>query len=205
MLDQKGFDLWADGYDRSVGLSDEEHTYPFAGYKQVLGEIYARVMRSGAQRVLDLGFGTGVLTTRLYNQRLTIHGQDFSPRMIALAQPKMPDAKLYCGDFSQGLHPSLLMQQYDAIIATYALHHLSDAEKLPFLRALLPLLSDSGRIYIGDVAFLNRSELADCRIRFAEDWDDDEYYFVYDDLAPLLPASTFTPCSFCAGIIEIAG
>ena len=31
MLDQKGFDLWADGYDKAVGLSDEEQTYPFAG------------------------------------------------------------------------------------------------------------------------------------------------------------------------------
>ncbi len=30
MLDNKGFDLWADGYDKSVGVSDEENTYPFA-------------------------------------------------------------------------------------------------------------------------------------------------------------------------------
>ena len=36
MLDNKGFDLWADGYDESVGLSDEENTYPFAGYKDAV-------------------------------------------------------------------------------------------------------------------------------------------------------------------------
>ena len=35
MLDNKGFDLWADGYDAAVGLSDEENSYPFAGYKDV--------------------------------------------------------------------------------------------------------------------------------------------------------------------------
>jgi len=40
MLDSKGFDLWADGYDRAVGVSDEENTYPFAGYREVLGGIY---------------------------------------------------------------------------------------------------------------------------------------------------------------------
>lgn len=34
MLDNKGFDLWADGYDVAVGLSDESDTYPFAGYKK---------------------------------------------------------------------------------------------------------------------------------------------------------------------------
>ena len=38
MLNDKGFDLWADGYDKSVGISDEGNTYPFAGYKKVLEE-----------------------------------------------------------------------------------------------------------------------------------------------------------------------
>ena len=34
MLDKKEFDLWADGYDKTVGISDEKNTYPFAGYKK---------------------------------------------------------------------------------------------------------------------------------------------------------------------------
>lgn len=36
MLNSKEFDLWADGYDKAVGISDEENTYPFAGYKKCL-------------------------------------------------------------------------------------------------------------------------------------------------------------------------
>ena len=55
MLDKKGFDLWADGYDRAVGISDEDGTYPFAGYKQLLNEIYNRVLDSKACSVLDIG------------------------------------------------------------------------------------------------------------------------------------------------------
>ena len=39
MLNNKGFDLWADDYDKSVGLSDEDETYPFAGYKNVLNKM----------------------------------------------------------------------------------------------------------------------------------------------------------------------
>lgn len=35
MLDNKGFDLWADNYDKSVGISDNDNTYPFAGYKKI--------------------------------------------------------------------------------------------------------------------------------------------------------------------------
>ena len=45
MLNNKGFDLWADGYDKTVGISDEENTYPFAGYKKVLGFIFQTIMR----------------------------------------------------------------------------------------------------------------------------------------------------------------
>ena len=36
MLNNLEFDLRADGYDKTVGISDEENTYPFAGYKKVL-------------------------------------------------------------------------------------------------------------------------------------------------------------------------
>ena len=36
MLSQSGFDLWADGYDKSVGVSEEENSYPFAGYNTIL-------------------------------------------------------------------------------------------------------------------------------------------------------------------------
>ena len=48
MLDHKGFDLWADGYDKTVGLSEESNTYPFAGYKNVLGTIYSGVRAANA-------------------------------------------------------------------------------------------------------------------------------------------------------------
>ena len=45
MLDNKGFDLWADGYDKTVGVSEEGNTYPFAGYKDVLGTIFKTIMK----------------------------------------------------------------------------------------------------------------------------------------------------------------
>ena len=66
MRDSAGFDLWADGYDQSVGRSDEADCYPFAGYKKLLNEIFNRVLSRGYAEVLDLGFGTAALTARLY-------------------------------------------------------------------------------------------------------------------------------------------
>ena len=142
MLNNHGFDLWADGYDKSVGLSDEADRYPFAGYKRILGEIYARLLLSGCKSVLDIGFGTGTLTQKLYEHGCTVYGQDFSARMLQLAQEKMPGAHLYQGDFSQGLASPLWQVRYDAIIATYSLHHLTDARKCSLIRELLPLLRE---------------------------------------------------------------
>ena len=88
MLNSKGFDLWAGEYDKSVGLSDACDTYPFAGYKAILNEIYNRVLSCPGKSVLDIGFGTGTLTSKLYEQGCCISGQDFSGKMIELAQKR---------------------------------------------------------------------------------------------------------------------
>ena len=203
MLNNTGFDLWADGYDRSVGLSDENGRYPFAGYRTMMNALFQRVLAQSGRDVLDIGFGTGVLTARLYAQGCRIYGQDFSARMIALAQAKMPDAQLYQGDFSQGLVPELCARQYDAILATYSLHHLTDAQKIGFLRTLLPLLKADGCIFIGDVAFRTREALEACRKSAGDAWDEEEIYFVYDELRPHFPVLTFESFSHCTALLTL--
>ena len=204
MLNNKGFDLWADGYDKSVGLSDEANAYPFAGYKRVLAAIFQAVMQTPSASVLDIGFGTAVLTAKLYEQGCTIYGQDFSSRMIELASAKMPDAHLYQGDFTTGLVEPLRDRRYDAIIATYALHHLTDAQKIVFLSALRGCLNENGKILIGDVAFETRSALNQCRQEAGAQWDDDEIYFVIEELKKDFPDLSFTQLSPCAGVLTIS-
>ncbi|KYC94324.1 hypothetical protein B4102_3675 [Heyndrickxia sporothermodurans] len=66
MLSKQGFDLWANDYDQTVQLSEENNQYPFAGYKEILNTIFNEVMQKPSSHVLDIGFGTGVLTTKLY-------------------------------------------------------------------------------------------------------------------------------------------
>lgn len=204
MLSAQGFDLWADGYDQSVGLSDEEHTYPFAGYKDVLGAIYREVMLRGGGDVLDIGFGTGVLTSRLYQGGCRIWGQDFSPRMVEVTQRRLPNAHLYCGNFVDGLVPPLKRQRYDAVIATYSLHHLTDAQKAAFVQELMRQLKPGGVLLIGDVAFESREALSACRAEAGDEWDDEEIYFVADEWRALVPARVrFERLSHCAGVIAM--
>lgn len=203
MLNNQGFDLWADNYDRSVGLSDEDGTYPFAGYKTILNAIYNRVLSASGKTVLDIGFGTATLTSKLYEQGCDVYGQDFSAKMIELAQPKMPKAHLFQGDFSKGLVEPLTQVRYDAIIATYSLHHLTDSQKVSFLQSLLALLNEGGCIYIGDVAFETRAALEECKAQAGEEWDDDEIYFVYEEIKQFIPAIRFEQMSDCAGLLTL--
>ena len=201
MLDQKGFDLWADGYDRSVNLSDDDNTYPFAGYKRVLARIYEQVRQGRGTRVLDIGFGTGVLTARLYENGYHITGIDFSERMIQIAREKMPRARLIQHDFSKGLPAELADSKFDSIVCTYAIHHLDDAAKIAFLKELRCHLNPGGRIYVGDIAFLTRAELNACRERCADEWDEDEIYFVAGEIRKELCEAQFEQISHCAGIL----
>lgn len=203
MLDNKGFDLWADGYDKAVGLSDEEQTYPFAGYKGVLTRVYQVVTAKNNAKILDIGFGTGTLTTKLYEQGCEVWGQDFSQRMLELASSKMPKSHLYQGDFSQGLAEPLLHNSYDFIIATYSLHHLTDDNKIRLIQSLLDLLKNDGVILIGDVAFPSRQDLEQCRALAGDEWDNEEFYFVYDELQKIFPKIEFEQISHCAGVLSL--
>ncbi len=203
MLDNKGFDLWADGYDAAVGLSDEENSYPFAGYKDVLGAIFKDIMAKENARVLDIGFGTGTLTTKLYENGCDVYGQDFSERMIELAREKMENAHLYQGDFSKGLVKELSENKYDYIVGTYSLHHLTDEQKISFFKALLERLDEGGKLLIGDVAFETRAALEKCKEEVGDEWDEDEIYFVIDELRKSFKNVKFYPESYCAGVIEI--
>ena len=201
MLNNKAFDLWADGYDKTVGISDGENTYPFAGYKKVLGFIFQTIMEVPNAVVLDIGFGTGTLTTKLYERGCTVYGQDFSSRMIALAYEKMPDAYLYQGDFTKGLVKPLRSVRYDYIVATYSLHHLTDAQKSGFLSDLRNCLKENGKIIIGDVAFETRKDLEQCKRKAGDTWDEDEIYFVVEELRKDFPGLSFTQMSDCAGVL----
>ncbi|MBQ7898723.1 MAG: class I SAM-dependent methyltransferase [Bacteroidales bacterium] len=188
-----------------MDISDEDDTYPFAGYKKVLAGIYEAIRLGQGKRVLDIGFGTGVLAGMLYKNGYEITGIDFSERMIQIAQEKMPSARLIHHDFSKGLPAELADSKYDAIICTYAIHHLDDAAKTKFLKELQTHLNIAGKIYIGDVAFCTREELNACRESCGDEWDGDEFYIVAEEVSREIVGVQFEKVSYCAGILSLDG
>ena len=81
MLDENGFDLWADEYDKSVEISDEENLYPFAGYRNVMNCIFDEIMKKSAASVLDVGFGTATLAKKLYDVDIIFVSYDVYPEI----------------------------------------------------------------------------------------------------------------------------
>jgi len=207
MLDSTGFDLWANGYDKSVNLSEQNNEYPFAGYKDVLNYVYKQVREKDGANVLDIGFGTGILTTQLYNIGCNITGIDFSNNMIDIAKQKMPYATLINWNFSYDLPNEIKNCHFDYIISTYAFHHLIDKEKITFIKSLFPLLNKTGKILLGDVSFETRNELEECKAKYNEYWDNDEIYFIVEEIKNQLNDEYFCEyikISHCAGVLTIA-
>lgn len=206
MLNNQGFNLWADHYDKTVQISEESNLYPFAGYKEILNIVFNEVMQKKHAKVLDIGFGTGILTSKIYENGHQVDGIDFSSQMISIAQPKMPEANLIEWDISKGLPDEIRGNKYDFIISTYTLHHLTDEGKISFISNLLSYLKEDGKIIVGDIAFETREKHDECQRDNLDHWDGDESYLVYNEISALLQKMceiNYQQISHCGGILMI--
>jgi len=204
-MDNHIFDVWANGYDEDVDITDNKDEYPFAGYKKIMQEIYDAIPKDTTSAILDIGIGTGTLSSQLYARGNKITGVDFSQKMLDEAKKKMPNAKLISFDFTKGLPCEITKEKFDFIISTYALHHLRDDEKIKFIRLLLEHI-DNGCIIVGDVSFQSRHDLEKCKLCCGEYWDDDEFYFVFSEIKDALGevcSLIYRQISHCGGIMEI--
>ena len=50
----------------------------------------------------------------------------------------------------------------------------------------------------------HREDLEKCRREAGDEWDDEEVYFVADEMREAFPDLEFTKVSYCAGILRLA-
>ena len=204
-MDQAWFDQWASDYDADVVESDKAGSFPFAGYLRLMNEVFEIVNATPRSKVLDLGFGTGVLTQKFYEAGHVVTGVDFSEKMCAIAGERMPGARLICADFAEGLPASLHGETFDAIVSTYAFHHILERQKARRIRELMKALKPGGTIVIGDISFASQANHDYCEQKFPDLWDEEESYLIFDklfaEIQDLKP--TFKTLSVCAGLLTI--
>ncbi|KHO60894.1 SAM-dependent methyltransferase, partial [Thermoanaerobacter sp. YS13] len=94
---------------------------------------------------------------------------------------------------------------FDYIISSYAIHHLTDDEKVELITKLLKNLKDNGAIIFGDVAFRNTEEMLKAKEKDKDIWDDEEHYIIADKIIKLLPdlKISFEKLSYCSGVLTI--
>ena len=202
-LNSKKYDLWSDGYGAAIHLLNDNDEYPVAGYGELLNEVYNMVRESDGKKVLDAGFGTGILTRKLYADGYMIYGVDASEQMVEAGRENMPNAKLVMADYSMGMPLKLIHKEFDVIISTYAFHHLDQYEKIGLVNDFLRHLKDGGEIIIGDLAFESRDEMKTFRKMNKENWLYEDMYMVYEEMKKDFEHITWKKISKCAGIIAI--
>jgi len=156
-VDKFQHDDQAERYEADV--ADESNPIR-AGYSATLKWVAERVNALGARTLLEVGPGTGGLTGRLEGFE-SIVCVDASEKMLEQAQMRLSGTEgvsFVQSDVLEFLdgHEG----RFDAIVSTFALHHLTDDEKAEFARLSLGVLKPGGHVVVGDLMFRDKSAKA---------------------------------------------
>jgi putative AdoMet-dependent methyltransferase len=190
---------WVDRYDEEVAADDRL----YARYDEVLDAVAGIAAPVPGRRILDIGAGTGTLAARLARQGANVVALDPSERMVAQARPKFgPDDPVQLAlapdPFLRIPYPDA---SFDAVVSTYAFHHVPHQKKPRALREMARVLRPAGVWVLGDLAFQNAQEEAKALGEFK--WLEKEYFTRIEELRPVmsglqmeLAARQFTPVTW---------
>lgn len=130
------FDLWSRVYDIPVVQA--------LTYRPVQDAVVARVRDRQPQRILDVGCGTGLLTTRLARElAVPVTGIDYSIGMLEAAARRHAGVSWLQAD---AMALPLRDGVADTIVCTESFHWYTDQERA--LREFARVLAPGGRAYV---------------------------------------------------------
>ncbi|SDY79383.1 putative AdoMet-dependent methyltransferase [Evansella caseinilytica] len=145
------FNHWAETYDATVSGMDEEYKEVFEGYGTILQGVVEKIHGS----VVEFGVGTGNLTRLLAAKADHVLGVEPSEKMREEAVKKLVAIDIVPGDF---LHFPVPERPIDAIVSSYAFHHLTDEEKAKATSLYASLLNTGGKVVFADTMFTNKQQ-----------------------------------------------
>ena len=142
--DQKVWDFdsysWTDRYDDMVQADQDM----YARYDDVLDAVADIACTSPCAQVLDIGAGTGNLSIRCAERRASVTGLD------------------------PFLHLPFDDNSFDAVVSTYAFHHVAHELQPKAVREMMRVQRPGGVLALGDVAFRDAGDEEAARERL--DW-----------------------------------
>jgi tRNA (cmo5U34)-methyltransferase len=105
-----------------------------------------------AERILDLGAGTGETALRVLERqpRAAIVLVDASERMLRAARTALPAARIEAVRV-QRLEAALPPGPFDLVVSALAIHHLTSADKRDLFGRIAAVLRPGGRFVLADV------------------------------------------------------
>jgi SAM-dependent methyltransferase len=109
--------------------------------------VVVELLPEGLRRVLDLGCGDGRLLALALSERPEARGiaVDFSPEMLAAAEARFADdarVSVIEHDLNESLPE---MGVFDAVVSSFAIHHLTDRRKRELYQEIFGVLAPGGR------------------------------------------------------------
>lgn len=143
----------ASGYDQDI--ANESHPIR-AGYEATLSWVGSRVTAPAA--VLDLGAGTGN-TIRKLPQRCRVTAVDISQNMVNIAKTKLNGRQVtFVIDDILHYVAANDLSGFDAIVSTYALHHLTPGERATLFELIHAKTKTAVRVVVGDLMYQNAAD-----------------------------------------------
>ena len=174
---------WINQYDQRMrGL-------PRLCYDATLQRLPILTAAQPADRVLDLGMGTGNSSVPFLELGCSVLGLDPSEEMLKRAQQKVEQ---YAGRLTVRhvddpfLHLPLEGLRFDIVICAYSIHHLDGPAMLRAIRGMKASLHIGGRIAIADTMFRDAADKAH-RLQTDETLED-EYHPLLDTFPGLFEA-----------------
>lgn len=150
--DHWNYDSHAVHHDERVESTQQKYgAYP--SYRTALRRVLEAVNPQKGEKGVDLGTGTGNLAALFMESGTEMKGMDQSISMLREAERKHPGYEVRLGNFLAIPYDDY---QFDFAVMSYALHHLTEDQKLLALLEIKRILKPHGRIGIVDFMFENR-------------------------------------------------
>jgi ubiquinone/menaquinone biosynthesis C-methylase UbiE len=131
------------------------HVTSAAAFEKVLDRLLEVASPQPADACVDLGAGTGFVTTALAPLVSSVLAVDISPAMAESLAERAAEAGL--GNVSTEVADLKELQlrpaSADLLVTNYALHHLLDADKRALVARAVTWLRPGGRFVIADMVF----------------------------------------------------
>jgi len=150
------FDRWAKRYDETIRRTYQADDWMYKNYEEVLNQVVAfaqDILKKSKVTVVDIGIGTGNLAQKFVDKVECLIGVDPSPEMLKIAREKLPEIETKEGSF---LELPIADNSADLVISSYALHHLTEEEKMKALKEMSRVLKSQGKIIIADLMFVDQ-------------------------------------------------